>query len=367
MNYTGRVDAARALMAERGVDVLLVGQPANRQYLSGFANRDESASASAGWVVITPTSGFLITTFLYFEAVANEVHHLEPVRAERRLLDGLIELLKRLPGAVIGFEGSWVTQAVYLRLADELGAGHALKPADGLVEELRQIKDAEELAILRRAIALTDQVYLAVVGRLQAGQTEREVAWALERAMREGGAEGMAFGPAVAAGRHAAVPHHNPTDAPLREGEPVWIDVGARVEGYCADLTRSFCLGTASPEYLEAYDLVLRAQHAAIQRLKAGVTGPEADAAAREVIAAARRGEEFGHSLGHGVGLDIHEAPSLGRLSQDILQPGMVVTVEPGIYRAGWGGIRIEDVVLIKADGVQVLSTAPKQPVVAPR
>lgn len=364
MNYQARIDAARALMAERGVDLLLISHPANRQYLSGFANDDLAASSSAGWIVLTPSAGYFVTSFNYYEGVASTMRHLEPIRAETRPLQGTIDLLKKLPGATIGFEGSWVNYSVYQKLVDEVGQGRTLQAIDGLIEQLRAIKDADELQTLRRAIALTDRVYTDVVRQLRAGQTEKEVAWALERGLREGGAEAMAFGPTVAAGAHSAVPHHETSDYRIRSGEPIWIDMGAQLDGYCADLTRSFCLGSATPEFLEAYQLVLQAQHKAIAGIRAGLSGKEADALARDVIEAAGRGDEFGHSLGHGVGLDIHEAPSMGKTAEEPLRAGMVVTVEPGIYRAGWGGVRIEDVVLVKTDGVDVLSAAEKQPVV---
>ncbi len=364
MNYQARIDAARALMAERDVDVLLVGQPANRQYLSGFANDDPVASSNAGWIVLTPSAGYFVTSFNYYEGVAVTMRHLEPIRAETRPLQGMIDLLKKVPGSTVGFEGSWVTYSVYQTLVEEVGRERTLQAVDGLIEQLRAIKDAEELQTLRRAIALTDRVYADVVRQLRAGQTEKEVAWALERGLREGGAEAMAFGPTVAAGPHSAVPHHETSNYQLRSGEPIWIDMGAQLDGYCADLTRSFCLGSATPEFLEAYHLVHQAQQKAIAGIRAGLSGKEADRLARDVIEAAGRGEEFGHSLGHGIGLDIHEAPSMGRTAEETLRAGMVVTVEPGVYRAGWGGVRIEDVVLVKTDGVDVLSMAEKQPVI---
>lgn len=351
-------------MAEQGIDLLLVSQPANREYLSGFANADESASAAAAWIVLTRTAGYFVTSFLYFEGVSGTLRHLEPIRSESRPLPAAIELLKKLPGTTIGFEGAWVSHGVVEKLSEGIGGGRALKSVDGLIERLREIKDADELAMMRRAIALTDRVYEDVVSRIRPGQTEKEVAWALESAMRVGGAEGMAFGPDVAAGANAAVPHHRPTDYRLRAGEPIWIDMGARVDGYCADLTRSFCLESVTPEYLASYDLVLRAQRKALVAIKAGVSGKDADAIARQTFEEAGRGEEFGHGLGHGVGLNIHEAPALARTSEDTLRSGMIVTVEPGIYRAGWGGVRIEDVVLVTDDGVEILSAARKQPVI---
>ncbi|HLG51721.1 MAG TPA: aminopeptidase P family protein [Chloroflexota bacterium] len=366
MDYTRRIEAVRRVMDARGLQVLIVGQPANRQYLSGFAHRDETAGASAGWIVLTDREGFLITTSLYYDEVAMTVQHLEPVRAERRILDGLITLLSRLPGAAVGFEASWMTVDVHRQIAEALGRAHrSLVPSDDLIGRLRAVKDAEEIDILRRAIALTDRVYSEITRWIRPGQTEREVAWQIERTLREGGAEGMAFEPSVAAGPHAAVPHHRPSDRPIQIGEPIWIDMGARLAGYCADLTRSFCLETAPPDFLEAYDLVLRAQRVAMDGLRPGLDGRDGDALAREVITQAGHGDEFIHSLGHGVGLDIHEAPSLGRSSEDVLEPGMVVTIEPGVYRPGWGGVRIEDVALITVQGREVLTGALKQPVLS--
>lgn len=366
MNYASRIEAARAEMARRGLDVLLVGEPANRRYLSGFAGHDDSSLASSGWIVLTRDTGYFLTTFNYFAGVERQIHHLEPVQATPRMLDGLVALLRRTSGERVGFEGSWVSFDLYQRLRTELPADRHLESIDELVEELRAIKDADEIATLRRAIAATDQAYEEVVRGLRPGQTEREVAWALEKRLRELGAEGMAFGPTVAAGPHAAVPHHESGDYRLSIGEPVWIDLGARLEGYCGDLTRSFCLGDASEEYVQAYGLVQRAQQAALDGIRAGLTGEQADGLARAVIAAGGRGEEFGHALGHGVGLAIHERPRLGRGADPVLRPGMVVTVEPGIYRPDWGGIRIEDVILVGENGSEVLSKAGKGPVLQP-
>src|SRR5579883_125807 len=366
MNYQSRLQAVRSLMAERGFDLLLVSQPDNRRYLTGFPAREAMVGESAGWLVIGLTIGYFVTSFLYYDAVAASVHDLEPVKAQRRLTETLGELLKKLAGGIIGFESSWVTYDVYQELAKSLESNRVLKSSAGLIEHLREVKDTDEMQIIQRAIDLTDRVYTAIVGQLRPGQNEKEVAWALERALREGGAEGMAFGPSVAFGVNSAVPHHEPTSNPLNMGDPVWIDMGARLEGYCADLTRSFAFGEASAEYQHLYDVVLRAQQAAIAGMHAGLEGKQADALAREIIAAAGYGGDFGHALGHGVGLAIHEAPRVGQTSEVRLRAGEVVTVEPGIYRAGWGGIRIEDVVVVRRSGVDVLSSAPKQFVVKP-
>jgi Xaa-Pro aminopeptidase len=364
MNYSARIKAARRLMAARGVDVLLVGQPANRQYLTGFTWHDESSQASSGWVVLTSSDGYFVTNFLHYEAVQMGVPHLEATKSSGRIVDGLVTLLGRFADRQIGFEGSWISYSLFEELASRIGRRSAFVAIDGLVEELRATKDEDEVAVLRRAIAITDDAYLAVVGRMAPGQTERQVAWALERELRERGAEGMAFGPAVAAGPHAAVPHHEPSDYAIRASEPIWIDMGARLDGYCADLTRAFCLDSASDSYLETWNLVLKAQQAALDGMRAGLSGKAADALSRDVFQAAGRAAEFGHSLGHGVGLMIHEAPRVAATADDVLRAGMIVTVEPGLYVPGWGGVRTEDVALVTEEGLEILSTAPKQPVI---
>ena len=366
MDYAARVAAVREAMAREGLDLVVIGHPADRQYLSGFAAQDASSVESAGWIVLGPSDGFFLTTFNFFELTASEVRHLEPVKATRRLPEALAELLGKLPGRAIGFEADWLVYSLYEELTRGLAADRTLSPISGLVERLREVKDAEELEIIRQAIDITDQAYADVVARLKVGQSEREIAWLLERRLRELGADGMAFGPSVAAGPHAAVPHHESTDYLVKLGDPVWIDMGARLRGYCADLTRSFAVGNASGEFLETWALVLRAQERAITGLRAGLSGRDADALSRDVFERAGRGEEFGHSLGHGVGMQIHEAPLLGRRSDEVLRPGMVVTVEPGLYRTGWGGVRIEDCVLIEESGCTNLTRADKSPVISP-
>ena len=367
MNYVARLDRTRSAMTQRGVDALIVGKPANRQYLSGFGERDESASASSGWIVLTADKGYFVTGFNYFAAAEATIRHLEPVRATSRLLLGLIELLNRLPVRTIGFEPSWLTYSVYEELRSKLEGDRALVAIDGLTDSLRATKDVDELAVLRRAIAMTDAVYVEVVAGLHVGQSEREIAWAIERGLRERGAEAMAFGPSVAAGPNSAVPHHETSDYRLQWGDPVWIDLGARLDGYCSDLTRSFAFGEASTDYLSTWTLVLDAQRAGLAGLRAGLESKAADAFARDVVVAIGRGDEFGHPLGHGVGLMIHEAPLLAGRSDERLSAGMVVTVEPGLYRPGWGGVRIEDVAVVEVDGASVLTTAPREPVVTGR
>jgi len=236
----------------------------------------------------------------------------------------------------------------------------------GVVEEMRAVKDEDELATLRQAIALGDAAYAHIADFMQPGMTERQVAWELESFMRTHGAEKLAFEVIVAAGPNGAMPHAHPTDRVIQAGEPVVMDLGTAVDGYCSDLTRTVVLSEADGRYQEVYEVVLQAQQAALRGIRPGMRGQEADAIAREVIAEAGYGDAFGHGLGHGVGLVVHERPRLGRLSdKDVLQSGMVFSVEPGIYLPGEFGVRLEDLVLLREDGPEVLSQAAKEPILA--
>jgi Xaa-Pro aminopeptidase len=262
---------------------------------------------------------------------------------------------------VLGFEGTYLTFRQYQRLAQtvaEAGLSVDWQPVEGMVETLREAKTPEEVAAIRRALTLTEETLGEVAQTLAPGRTESQVAWEIERRLREKGAEGLAFPPIVAAGPNSARPHHHPGDYRLQEGEPIIIDLGARVAGYCADLTRTFILGPPDEHFRKIYGLVRQAQERAEQELRAGMDSQAGDALAREVLATAGYGEAFGHSLGHGVGLAVHEAPSLSphKDRATTLRAGSIVTVEPGIYLTGWGGVRLEDMALLHEDRAEVLT-----------
>jgi Xaa-Pro aminopeptidase len=235
-----------------------------------------------------------------------------------------------------------------------------LVPTKDLVEDLRIVKDAEELAFIRRAVELSDAAFTHITQWLEPGVTESAVAWELEAFMRAHGADDIAFPLIVASGPNAAMPHAHPSDREIREGEPIVMDLGARVGGYCSDLTRTICLGEPDGMLRRIYSIVLGAQEAAEYAMRAGLKGSTVDAITRDLIEAAGHGEHYGHGLGHGVGLAVHEGPRASRTSEDVLQAGMVVTVEPGIYVEGWGGVRIEDLVVVREQGIEILTTAPK-------
>ncbi len=342
-------------------DALLVACPENRRYLSGFTAREEHLAESCGMLLITRERAFLLTDFRYLEWARQEAPDLEVLVYTQALGTTLAELLKDQKVLSLGFEAAYLPYRQYQRLVQtvaETGLDVSWQPVEGMVEELREVKTPQETAVIRQALALTEEALLEVMQELSPGLTESQAAWEIERRLREKGAEGLAFSPIVAVGPNSARPHHQPGDYRLKEGEPIIIDLGARVSGYCADLTRTFILGPPDEQFRKIYRLVRQAQEKAEQELRAGMDSQAADALAREVIAAAGYGEAFGHSLGHGVGLAVHEAPSLSPYKDraTILRPGSITTVEPGIYLPGWGGVRLEDMVLLHDDRAEVLN-----------
>jgi Xaa-Pro aminopeptidase len=358
-----RLERLRAILHERELPALLVSSPLNRRYLSGFRG-------SNGTLLITQQDErpLLFSDFRYRIQAAREAPEFELREAspERQLHTLVAEALDERGLAQLAVEGEHTSVAQWHKQAQAVREHFGARPApelqavEGLVEALREVKDADELAILRRAIAITDEAFVAVLPQLRPEHSERQAAWMLEVAMRERGADGPSFPIIVAAGPNSALPHAQPGDEPLGAGRPLLIDMGARLDGYHADLTRTITLGAPDERFYQIYDSVLGAQRHALAELRAGLTGAEADALARDLIAQAGYGEHFGHGLGHGVGLNIHEGPALRRTSTQTLQAGSVFSVEPGIYLEGWGGVRIEDLVLLRADGAEQLSQAPK-------
>lgn len=355
-----RLAKLRAVLDAQGADTALISHPGNRRYFSGFPASDHAPDESSGMLVVSANDAqlFVSPTNLPFARATVE----EPVVAvpwERPWPIHLGQSMHKDGARVVLFEDYALTVADYDGI---LEAAPDLSPrrAGSAFHELRAVKDENELTKIAEAARITDAAFTAATADLTPGITEKELAWRLDSLMREHGAEGVAFGTCVAAGLHGARPHHEPTDRPIATSEPVVIDLGAVFDGYCADLTRTIVLGEPSPEFMERYNIVLSAQRAALSGIHAGMSGREADHLARAVIENAGYAPRFFHGLGHGVGLLIHEAPSLGSRSEDRLAPGHVVSVEPGIYLDDWGGIRIEDLVVVTAEGVRILSHAPK-------
>ncbi len=339
------------------IDAVLVSNPENRQYLSGF-------TGSAGYLIVSQDDAVLATDFRYVEQAAEQA---AGFRVER-IAGGpgwLPKMATELGVRRLGFESESLTVAVhstFKKAIAEAGNGESsrLVSTVGLAERLRATKEDGEMALLTRAVEIADGALDQVVLATEPGATERDVAWELEKAMRERGSDGVAFETIVGAGPNGALPHYRTGDRAIGRGEPVVIDMGASYRGYCSDLSRTIVLGEPDDTFRRVYETVLQAQHRAEEGVKAGMTGGEADAIARDVIAEAGYGERFGHSLGHGVGLAVHEYPTLGQSSEDHLEDGMAFTIEPGIYIPGWGGVRIEDVVVLENGRARVMSKAQK-------
>jgi len=354
-----RLSALRRKLAEQNLDAILITQPENQRYLSGF-------TGSAGVLLISQDQAIIATDFRFFEQVARQALDFQLAKVEGKFAALLPQLVEQVEAKRVGFESAHLTFDQHREWA-EVAEGFELVPTKDIVEDLRAVKDEDELNTIKKAVALSDAAFAHILGSIEPGMTERDVAWELESYMRTHGAEKVAFDLIIGAGPNGAMPHATVSDRAIQAGEPIVIDLGAALDGYHSDLTRTICLGEPDDKLREIYGLVLRAQLAAedwIEGIKPGMTGKEADVIARRVIEEAGYGEQFGHGLGHGVGLAIHEKPTLGKLSEDVLKPGMVVTIEPGIYIPGWGGVRIEDMVVLREGGVEVLSQATKEPIV---
>lgn len=340
----------RKWLADRELDAFLVTNPVNVRYLFGFAGE--------GMGVIGRRS--LLSTDRRFEFEAAALPESPKFKLHPRgHLAGAIEHLASLKASRVGIEADHLTVGQYEKLLADLGDIQAVSTQKA-IEDLRIIKDDTEVECIRQAARIMDRVLTRVVKGLREGVTERDVTRALEAGIEASSAEGMGFDTIVAFGPHAAQCHAVPGKRKLKPGQMVKIDCGAMVQGYRSDITRTWFFGEPTPRFRKVYGAVYRAQVAAVAAVRPGVTGAELDAVARDLLAAEGFGEQFSHGLGHGVGLNIHEAPGLSSRSEDVMQPGMVITVEPGVYIEGWGGVRIEDTVLVTADGCESLTRTPK-------
>lgn len=344
----GRGDRLEGLLAERELDRMLVTDLTNVRYLTGFTGTN-------GACVCGPDTRLFFTDFRYTERAAAEVEGWEALTITGDWLKGIAE---RLQGRV-GFEDDHVSVRLLEKLKEKLPEGVEMVAAGGRVEELRRVKDDEELAKIAEASKLADEVWAWSLERGLTGRGEREVARAAEARIRELGGD-PSFPAIVAAGPNGALPHAEPGGREIGRGELVVFDMGAQLDGYCSDGTRTFATGEPGEEARTVYETVREAQRKALEAIRAGVKGEDVDGVARKVIDAAGHGEHFGHGLGHGVGLEVHEGPRLSLRSDDVLAAGEVVTVEPGIYLPGNLGVRIEDLVVVEEEGLRNLSTLPK-------
>ena len=356
MNLKNRLNKLRQKLTEREVDAFFISQPENRYYLSGFDGSD-------GFLLITPQNTILATDFRYIEQAERQAPDYEISQITNNIADWFPRLVAEFNVKRLGFEAGHITFALYQQLTDALNKTKSqlkLVSVDRLVESLRAIKEPEEIELITKASAITDSAFEYIEDIIHIGMSEKEVAWEIEKFMREQGSQTIPFEIIVASGPNSALPHAQPSEHAIRSGEPIVIDIGARIGGYGSDLTRTLYLGSHDDTFNKVYDTVLRAQLAAIAAIKEGMTGEEADSLARQVIKQAGYAEAFGHSLGHGIGLAPHELPHLGPNSKEQLVNGMVFSIEPGIYLTGWGGVRIEDTVVMESGKIRVISRARK-------
>ena len=343
-----------ASLGEKDIEGIFISQPENRRYLSGFAG-------SAGFLFITAKDRVLATDFRYTTQAKSQAPDYKLLTISGDTGKWFPELVSGLSIKRLGFESEHIAFAQHQRLCDILNKGKSglkLIPVDGVVESLRALKEPEEIELIAQAAGIADAAMNYIRGKLRPGMTELEAAWEIEKFMREEGSQPIPFEIIVGSGPNAALPHALPSERAIGKAEPIVIDIGARVEGYGSDLSRTFCLGAPDETFKKVYGTVLGAQKAAIAIIKEGMSGAEADQLARTIIDEGGYGENFGHGLGHGVGLAPHESPRLGPNSTDRLSDNMVFTIEPGIYIVGWGGVRIEDMVVMEGGKLRQISPA---------
>jgi Xaa-Pro aminopeptidase len=358
--YGKRISALREEMARKGIDTAWIIQPENRRYLSGFRAIDTLLTESSGSLFISGERCVLATDSRYTTEAAGEAKGFEVLTLKKGLAEAFPELMSNLSTRSLGFEEDYVTWGLHREVIKKVEAA-SLKvdflPLDGMVGKMREVKDPSEIEALEASAGLISRILDDIIPHLEPGLTEKEVAWRIEVLSHEAGADGLAFPAIVASGPNGALPHAVPTDRKLEPGEPIIFDMGVRLEGYCSDMTRTHFLGEARKEFKEIYSIVREAQLAALEEVRPGVWSDHPDGSARQVIGKAGFGDYFGHSLGHGVGLATHEGPRLSPLKRVELKEGMVVTVEPGIYLPGKGGVRLEEMVVVEREGPRIITT----------
>ena len=352
--YKTRLGLLRKSLADLNLSAFLVSHPENRRYLSGYSATDSQLDESSGFLLITPRQQLLLTDFRYEIQARQEAPGYKIVIYKRGLAAEISRLVKHYKLQRVGFESAHMIYRNYELLKDQTEA--LWQPVVGQVENLRVRKDATELKAINKSLRITEKAFQLTLEHLKPGLMEVEAARFLDETMLKLGADEPAFDTIMASGPHAALPHAVPTIRKIKEGEPIVIDCGAKRNGYSADMTRTVILGTPPPWLKNIYQIVRQAQLAAIAALRPGMATSEADAIARRHITEHGFGPHFGHSLGHGVGLATHEAPALSQFRSTVLEPGMVVTVEPGIYLGGRGGVRLEEMVTITETKARVMN-----------
>ncbi|UCG54143.1 MAG: aminopeptidase P family protein [Dehalococcoidia bacterium] len=351
-----RLTILRQNLDLKGVESIIISQSENRFYLSGF-------DGTAGFLFITRQESILVTDFRYVEQAGEQAIGYEVIQTIGRIEEWLPNIIGRLSVKNIGFESDHLSYTIYNRLCNivsKINSKINLVPLKGLVDSQRAIKEPEEIKTLIKAVSLADAAMKYTLDNIRPGIREFEMAWKVEKFLRENGSQPLSFNIIIASGPNSALPHAKPTKRKIKKGEPVLIDLGAVFGKYTSDISRTIFLGKADDIFKRVYDIVLRAQQAAIEGIKSGMDGTQADNLARDLIEHSGYGRQFGHSLGHGLGLSIHEEPYLRQNSAEKLNNNMVFTIEPGIYIPGWGGVRLEDTVMLENGKIKVLSRSEK-------
>lgn len=355
IKHPKRIKNIRNYLSEKKLDGIIISNEDNRFYFSGLRS-------SAGFLFITMNDLYLFTDFRYTELASSQAPGWNIQKITSRL-GWLPEIIKKLKVSNVGFESEFITVNTFNLIEDTVNSSDVevtLIPTTDIALTIRAVKDEEEIKLLRKAIEIGDKAFEYTEKNIEIGMTEKEVAWIFEKSVREQNAESISFDTIVASGKNAARPHHATGDSKIEANSTIIIDCGAKYNGYCSDLTRTIVIGDADEKIKNIYDIVHIAQLTAIDLVKVGMTGEECDSIARKIISEAGYGDFFGHSLGHGIGLNVHENPNVGPRSKFIIQNNMPFTVEPGIYLKGWGGVRIEDIVIIIDNKTEVISKAKK-------
>jgi Xaa-Pro aminopeptidase len=358
--YQKRIQTLRNKLEKKALSGIFISQPENRRYLSGFKPADPQLNESSGFLIIGSGLAILGTDPRYEEEARRQAKGFYPFIYRKGLETSWPEMQNALKDMKkLGFESQSITFSLFRRLKNLVrskGSPLTLVPTHLFVEELRAVKDRREIAAIQRSLSITEQAFQEVCRSLRPGRTEKEIAWQIKNVLHQKGGEDVAFEPIVASGPNSALPHAEPSERRIRKGEPLLFDLGCKWKGYCSDLSRTIFLGHPTDRFKEVYALVRKAQLRALKGIRAGLTTVQADDLARSVIEKGGYGKYFKHSLGHGVGLATHESPSLSLVKAESLSAGMVVTVEPGIYLPRWGGIRLENMVVINKNGARSLN-----------
>ena len=351
-----RIEKTRNLMQKQEIDSLLITTDVNRFYLSGF-------TGSSGLILFTPEENYFITDFRYTEQAKNQTNGFKILEFNKDIPEKINEILVEANSKKLGFESKNVSYNKYEEYKSKFSDTDLVATED-LIKNLRETKEEEEIDKIKKAIEITDNAFDHILDFIEVGKTEREIALELEYFMKQSGGEKNAFDFIVASGKRSSMPHGVASDKKLEKGDFITMDFGTFYKGYCSDMTRTVVLGEVSDKQRKIYNIVLEAHNEVIDKIKPGMSGKEVDAIARDIIKDAGYKDNFGHGLGHGIGVEVHEGPRASYKSDNVIKEGMVVTDEPGIYIPDWGGVRIEDDLLITEDGCEILNNSPKELIV---